>query len=118
MIKLTTEQKREKLMLKKLSIFALIMSVCGIATAGMPVMKTDFNLKEPKVAGANQSTVINKDECEKCTKDIRQEIETIKRKISKIDFSKINSLEKQINDLSVTVNNLKERVDKLDGGGK
>lgn len=105
-------------MLKKLSIFALIMSVCGVATAGMPVMKTDFNLKEPKVAGTNKPTTINKDDCEKCIKDIRQEIETIKTQLSKIDISKINSLEKQINDLSVTVNNLKERVDKLDGGGK
>ena len=30
-------------MLKKLSIFALIMSICGVATASMPVMKMNKN---------------------------------------------------------------------------
>lgn len=105
-------------MLKKISMFALIMSVCGIATAGMPI--TTMKMKSPDL---KKTEIVNKTPNEKDKTNnldlsrIESDISSIDKRtsdletqIAKIDIKKIESLETQGENLKKTMDELRTMI--------
>ena len=109
-------------MLKKISMFALIMSVCGIATAGMPTTTT-IKMKSPDL---KKTEIVNKTPNEKDKTNnldlsrIESDISSIKKRLSeqenqlaKVDTKKMDELTKTNEKLRTMINGVQQQITDL-----
>lgn len=104
-------------MLKKISMFALIMSVCGFATAGMPTTTT-IKMKSPDL---KKTEIVNKTPNEK-DKTNNLDLSRIESDISSIDkrtydleaqIAKIEECQKNNEELRTMINGVQQQLIEL-----
>ncbi|NMA32404.1 MAG: hypothetical protein GX944_00540 [Alphaproteobacteria bacterium] len=100
-------------MLKKISMFALIMSVCGIATAGMPT--TTMKMKSPDL---KKTKIVNKTPNEKDKTNnldlsrIESDISSIDKRTSDLEaqIAKIEECQKNNEELRTMINGVQQQL--------